>query len=81
MKQDNQLQAPDPATVALRIRIRGIEQDALAKRLRRSQTAISRALAGERKTLLGRINRYLDYLDRRDAAKGKVTIQIPKDAA
>jgi hypothetical protein len=39
-----------------------LEQKYLARKLRRSNTAISFALSGKRPNLLSRINRHLNYL-------------------
>jgi hypothetical protein len=50
-------------------RFRFLDQPYLAKKLHRSQTAISQALAGKRRELLARITRHLDYLERRYGEK------------
>ena len=48
---------------------RFLDQQYLAKKLRRSETAISLALAGKRSQLLARIIRHLDWLERKDMEK------------
>lgn len=73
-KPENQV--PSAAEVKLRLykmQLSGdfdfLEQQYLAKKLNRSNGAISRALNGEIPTLLARIVRHLDFLDRRRAKK------------
>ena len=65
-----------PLDMALQTRIRIImmkrrfsflDNQYLARKLRRSETAISFALNGRRKQLLARIITHLDYLDRKAA--------------
>ncbi len=66
MNQPNQTQQVyDKNVVMARMRLHGLTQKQIGKHLRRSQGGIARALRGERKTLLARIVRYLDYLDRK----------------
>lgn len=67
-------QGPKAADIRLRIlamQLSGdypaLEQQYLAKKLKRTRGAISRALSGEIPSLLARIVRHLDFLERRKA--------------
>jgi len=79
---DNTSKGPEsqPVDDGLQVRIRIImmkrlpsfrflDQQYLAKKLRRSETAISLALAGKRSQLLARIVKHLDYLERKEIEK------------
>jgi hypothetical protein len=77
--ENNQKQAesqPLDAALQARIRIimmkrrfRYLDQRYLAKKLKRSEMAISYALNGKRNQLLARITKHLDWLERKDAEK------------
>jgi hypothetical protein len=69
-------QVLDPKAVKLRfleMQLSGdypmLEQQYLARRLNRSKGAISRAFSGEIPSLLARISRHLDWLQRRRAKR------------
>jgi aryl carrier-like protein len=78
MNQANQEQAKnqanDPEAVRKRIHLMQLDHPSLdyqhlAKKLRRSGTAITFALQAKRPQLLARIVRYLNWLDRQRAKK------------
>jgi transcriptional regulator with XRE-family HTH domain len=64
MKRPYQYQPSERQAIRARIEARGLTQERIAKELNRSQGAIARALRGERNTLLARIAKLLDRLDR-----------------
>jgi predicted transcriptional regulator len=74
MKQPYQSQPAEREAIRARIAQRGVSQVSIAKMLNRSQGAIARALRGERMTLLARIVRLLDRLDRQQSTKSKSTL-------
>jgi predicted transcriptional regulator len=74
MKQPYQYQPAEREAIRARIAQRGVSQVSIAKMLNRSQGAIARALRGERMTLLARIVRLLDRLDRQQSTKSKSTL-------
>lgn len=69
MQRPYQYQEDELYAIRARLDRRGITQAHLAKVLNRSGGAIGRALIGQRMTLLARIERYLNRLDRQDQNK------------
>lgn len=69
MQLPYQYQPREIDAIRKRIEDRGISQASLAKQLNRSQGGIARALGGDRMTLLARIVKLLDRLDRQDKGK------------
>jgi len=74
IKPENQVLIPAEVKIRiLRMQLSGdfdfLEYQYLAKRLKRSNGAISRALKGEIPSVLARIKRHLDWLERRHEKK------------
>lgn len=64
MITDIQNQVPKHFLIAARLKALGKDQEYLAKKLKRSQPAISQALNGQNDKLLQRIETHVIYLER-----------------
>jgi len=68
MKESPQNQPIDPIGIYAELRRRGIKHKTIAKRLNRSNGAITHAINGKSPKLLARMKRYLDRQSKKAAA-------------